>query len=280
MDAGADNRLLPDLDGPGALPGPGLQTRQIFQRRRQGDGLVNGTGGKNGGQEAVHIGPLPAVIRLNVLRNIQRVIAGGGNHAEDLPGLVVVHRHRPGMAVQGLISLVIVPGVKGQGQLPAPVRAKGPVDQIPTRHPVRKRVQRPSPDVPLKVPHSVERRLTNHLAVIVSPLPIFRGGQHIPVPVQHSPGSQLPLAVVKVTVKSGGRPASPLRQIAEEEKNHPRRQRQSQQKANHRPVFNFLHKNPPFPSPRLSSIVSRLSSPVPRPPAGGGGCSRGSPLPP
>ena len=100
------------------------------------------------------------------------------------------------MTVQGLISLVIVPGVKGQGQLPAPPRAKGSVDQIPARHPAGKSIQRPNPDVPLKVPHSVERSLADHLAVIVSPLPVFHGGQHIPVPVQHSPGGQLPLTIV------------------------------------------------------------------------------------
>ena len=132
------------------------------------------------------------------------------------------------MAVQGLIRLVIVSGVNGQGQLPAPVRAKGPVEGVPACQLMGKGIQRPGSDAALKIPHSVEGGLADNFAVIVSPFPMSCRGQHVPIPVQYRPGDELALGVVKVTVKGGRSPASPLGQIAEEEKDHPRRQRQSQ----------------------------------------------------
>ena len=97
--------------------------------------------------------------------------------------------------------------------------------------------------------------LADGLAVVVRPGPVFSGGQHVPVPVQHRPGGELALGVVKVAVKSGGGPVPSLGEIAEEKHDHSRRQNQGQQKADHRPVFNFLHTKTSFPVPRFPSFV-------------------------
>ncbi len=181
------------------------------------------------------------------------------------------------MAVQRLIRFVVVPGVDGQGQLPAPSGAKGAIHEIPACELSGKGVQRPGSDVALKVPHGVEGGFADGFAVVVSPLPVFGGGQHVPVPVQHGPGGQLALGVVKMAVEGGGGPAFPLGEIAEEEEDHPRPQRQSQQQADKGPVFNFLHKSYLLAEPSSSPV----SFPASRPssPRRGGGCSRGSLLP-
>ena len=125
--AGADDGLVPDLDAARTGPGPLHQVRDLLQRRRQGHGLVHGPRRESGGQEAVQIGALIPVIGLDVLRYVQGVVAGGGDHAQDLPGLVVIDRHSAGVAPQGLVGGVIVPGVDGQVQIIPLLGAEGTV---------------------------------------------------------------------------------------------------------------------------------------------------------
>ena len=72
---------------------------------------------------------------------MQRVIAGSGDHTENLSRLVIVHCHRARVAVQGLVGLVIVPGVDGQIQVAPPVGAEGAVQQTVARQLVGKGVQ-------------------------------------------------------------------------------------------------------------------------------------------
>ena len=167
VDAGAGDGLLPHLDAAGAVPGPRLRIRQVFQRRRQGHGFEHGPRHKGRGKKTVQIGPFIAVILLQIRRNIHGIIAGRRNHAQNFTGFVVVHRHRPGVAVQGLVGFIVIAGVDGQVEIAALLRAEGSVHQIVARQLVRKGVQHPGADLAVQVPHGVEGGLADLRAVVI-----------------------------------------------------------------------------------------------------------------
>ena len=139
--AGADDGLVPDLHAALAGPGAVLQVRQFLQRRRQRHCLIDGARREGGGQEPVQVRALVPVVGLDIRGDMQRVIAGSGDHTENLSRLVIVHCHRARVAVQGLVGLVIVPGVDGQIQVAPPVGAEGAVQQTVARQLVGKGVQ-------------------------------------------------------------------------------------------------------------------------------------------
>ena len=90
------------------------------------------------------------------------------------------------MAVQGLVRLVIVPGVDGQVQIRALVRTERAVQEVIASQLVGKGVQRPGADAALEVTHRVEGSLADRFIIVIGTLAVFPGGQDIAVPVQHT----------------------------------------------------------------------------------------------
>ena len=178
--------VFPDLHG--ALTGPGAlgKVRGLLQSRHQRHGLIDGAGRKRGGEKTVDIGAFIAVVGLDVRRHVHRIIAGRGNHAQDLAGFIIVYRHGTRVTAQRLIRLVIIAGVDGEIQIAAGVGAKGAVEQIVTGELIGKCVEGTGADVALQVSHRVERGLADIHIIIISALSVVcHGGEHVSVPVQH-----------------------------------------------------------------------------------------------
>ena len=224
VDAGAGDGLVPDLDAAGAVPCPGLRVRQVLQCRRQGHGLEHRPGHKGGGEKPVQVRALITVILFQILGDVQGVIAGRRHHAQDLTGLVVIHSHRPGVATQSPVRLVVIPGVQGQVQIAPPLRAECAVHQIKAGQLVGKGVENAGADLAVQISHRMEGSLADGFIFIVGAVAVFHGGQHIPVPVQHRAGDQHAVGIVQMAVKGRGGPLAALGKIPDEKYTHPRRQ--------------------------------------------------------
>jgi hypothetical protein len=121
---------------------------------------------------------------------VQRIVAGSGDQAEDLPGLVVVDRHGARLPAQRLIGHAVVIGVDGEVEAVAPLGAEGPAQQVVARELVGKGVEGAGADVALQIPHHVERGLADGLVVVIGAPAVDHGGEHVPVPVQHGAAGQ------------------------------------------------------------------------------------------
>lgn len=96
--------------------------------------------------------PLIPGIGFDVLRYIQRVVTGGGDHAQNLAGFIVVYRYGACMAVQGLIGFIVVPGVNGEIQFPALCSAEGAIEEVIASQFVSKGIEGTVPIFPCKSP--------------------------------------------------------------------------------------------------------------------------------
>ena len=155
------------------------------------------------------------------------------------------------MSAQGLVRLVVVPGVNGQIEVVSLLGPKGPVEQVIARKLIGKGIQSAGADVALEVSHRVERGLAHiHIIIIGTLSVVCHGGEHVSVPVQHRAAGQLAVRIIKVAVKGRRGPAAAIEQILAHEYAHSRRQAQCQDQAHQRSSFNLLHAVPPLPGQR------------------------------
>ena len=258
---GTNNGLVPDPDRSLAVPGSVFQLRDLFQSSRQCHGLINRTGCEGRGQEPVQISSLIPLVGLKIAGNKQRIVTGRGHHAEDLSRFIVVHCHGAGMALQGLIRLVVVTGIKGQVQFRPLLRTESAVDQIIACQFIRKGIQRTRSNVALQVTHRMKGGFPHIRIIIIGTFPVFRRGQDVSVPIQNGASRQHAIGIVQMAVKGRGSPIPAAGHISEQEQSQADCQHQGQNRADHGPSLNLPHPGPPLPQ-----TVPQLSQPVSVPP--------------
>ena len=125
VDIGAGDGVAADGDAAAAVEGAVCHTLQLFQGGSRSDHLKNGAGGKGGGKETVQIYAVILRVPIPDLRGICGVKAGGGHHAKDFTGLVVVYTDGTLGTVQGLIGRRLQSAVQGQIHPPAAAGGAG-----------------------------------------------------------------------------------------------------------------------------------------------------------
>ena len=248
-----DNAAL-QLQTPGAGEVPVQSAVQILQSRSSGHQLEHGARGKRGRQHPVQIHAVIPAVPVPDLRRVRRIKGGAGHHAQHVAGAVVVHRHGPLPAVQGLQGRSVQLCVNGQIYL---VSSGGGTRQRVKAHqaPPQGRLGGGG-DVVVPVPHHVERRPAN--GAVLRPA---AGGpviQHQAVPVQHLAQGQPSLPIGVVVGREGG-PLPAPHHIAHAEQHHSRRQHRHQRRQQHGPQLYLFQDRPSFPN--ISSTgISGISS--------------------
>ena len=251
---GAGDRAALQLQPPGAGEVPVQGPVQLLQGRGGGHQLEHGARGKRGRQHPVQIHAVIPAVPVPDLRRFRRVKGGAGHHAQHVAGAVVVHRHGPLPAVQGL---------QGGG---VQLRVNGQIYLVSSGGGTRQRVEAHQPlpqgrlgrggDVVVPVPHRVQSGPAN--GAVLRP---GAGGpviQHQAVPVQHLAQGQPSLLIGVVVGREGG-PLPAPHHIAHAEQQNSRRQHRHQRRQQHGPQLYLFQDRPSFPN--ISSTgISGISS--------------------
>ena len=245
---GAGNGLPAHDGGAGTGEGALEQIRELLQGGREGDCLKDGAWGEGAGEKAVEVDALIPGVPVLDLGGGGGVEGGGGDHTEDLTGLVVIDAYRSLAAVEGLIGDVIQPGVQSEVEVVS--LAKGvvrPGEEVIAGELVREGDQSAGADGAIWIAHGVEGGLSDCGVGVVAPLArLVHPGEHVPIPVQHPAHGQLPLAVVQVAVGGEGGPVPPVQQEPDQEQGQAQQQEQGEGQTDHRAFFNLFHRKPPF----------------------------------
>ena len=248
-----DNAAL-QLQPPGAGEVPVQGPVQLLQGRGGGHQLEHGARREGGGQHPVQIHAVIPAVPVPDLRRVRRIKGGAGHHAQHVAGAVVVHRHGPLPAVQGLQGRSVQLCVNGQIYL---VSSGGGTRQRVKAHqaPPHSRLGRGG-NVVVPVAHHMERRPANDAVLCPA-----AGGpviQKHPVAVQHLTQGQPPIPIGMVIGGEGG-PLSALHHIPHAEQHHSRRQHRHQRRQQHGPQLYLFQDRPSFPN--ISSTgISGISS--------------------
>ena len=88
----AGDRIAADFDAPGAGEAALEDVGQLLDGGGGRDDLEHGAGRECRGEDAVHVHAVIAAVAVGDRGRIGGVEVGGGDHAENLPGLVVIDR--------------------------------------------------------------------------------------------------------------------------------------------------------------------------------------------
>ena len=251
---GTGDNAAVQLQTPGAGEVPVQSAVQILQSRSSGHQLEHGARGKRGRQHPVQIHAVIPAVPVPDLRRVRRVKGGAGHHAQHVAGAVVVHRHGPLPAVQGLQGRSVQLCVNGQIYL---VSSGGGTRQRVKAHqaPPHSRLGGGG-NVVVPVAHHMERRPANDAVLCPA-----AGGpviQKHPVAVQHLTQGQPPIPIGMVIGGEGG-PLSAPHHIPHAEQHHARTQHSDQCQHQHGPQLYLFQDRPSFPN--ISSTgISGISS--------------------
>ena len=237
-----DNAAL-QLQPPGAGEVPVQGPVQLLQGRGGGHQLEHGARREGGGQHPVQIHAVIPAVPVPDLRRVRRIKGGAGHHAQHVAGAVVVHRHGPLPAVQGLQGRSVQLCVNGQMDL---VSSGGGAGQGVKAHqaPPHSRLGRGG-NVVVPVPHRVQSGPAD--GAVLRP---GAGGpviQHQAVPVQHLTQGQPPIPIGMVIGGEGG-PLSAPHHIAHAEQQNSRRQHRHQRRQQHGPQLYLFQDRSSFPN--------------------------------
>ena len=245
MGLGAGDLGPADDDFPIAMEGAVHQIVHLLDGSGGGHRFENGAGHHAGRQEPVEIHPFIGRIVIADLRGVLRVIGGGGHHAEDLPGFVVIDPHGALGPVQRFIGRGAKPGIQGEGDV-GPSGDADAGNRVIAAELARQTGLDAGADAPLRIPHGVESGHAHAFVFAILPFAVLGFGQHHAVSVQHRPTAQAASGVQMLVCRKGG----PL--AAVDEKPH-RKDAQSQhqgpgqKQAKEGPFFNLLHNDQTVP---------------------------------
>ena len=217
VDIGAGDGVAADGDAAAAVEGAVCHTLQLFQGGSRSDHLKNGAGGKGGGKETVQIYAVILRVPIPDLRGLCGVKAGGGHHAKDFTGLVVVYTDGTLGTVQGLIGCRLQSAV--QGQIHSPAAAGGAGEQGVADELLLKALQGGGGDVPLPVPYGVQGGPAE--SVVITVCPLGRIVQHNAAAVQNLSQDRY-ATIICAQISGEGGPAAAQSHIAHGIQDQPR----------------------------------------------------------
>ena len=243
MGIGTGDYVVPHLQLAGAAVTELGQILLLLDGRSSGHQLEHGARGKRGRQHPVQIHAVIPAVPVPDLRRVRRVKGGAGHHAQHVAGAVVVHRHGPLPAVQGLQGRSVQLCVNGQIYL---VSSGGGTRQRVKAHqaPPHSRLGGGG-NVVVPVAHHMERRPANDAVLCPA-----AGGpviQKHPVAVQHLTQGQPPIPIGMVIGGEGG-PLSAPHHIPHAEQHHARTQHSDQCQHQHGPQLYLFQDRSSFPN--------------------------------
>ena len=240
---GTGDNAAVQLQPPGAGEVPVQGPVQLLQGRGGGHQLEHGARGKRGRQHPVQIHAVIPAVPVPDLRRFRRVKGGAGHHAQHVAGAVVVHRHGPLPAVQGLQGRSVQLCVNGQIYLVS--SGGGTRQRVKAHQPLPQGRLGGGGDVVVPVPHRVQSGPANDAVLCPA-----AGGpviQKHPVAVQHLTQGQPPIPIGMVIGGEGG-PLSAPHHIPHAEQHHARTQHSDQCQHQHGPQLYLFQDRSSFPN--------------------------------
>ena len=226
----------------------GEQIGNVFNGGGKGDGFEYRAGSKCAGEEAVEVDAF--VLRVPIFDGgrIGRIKGGGGDHAQNLTGLIVVHTHRTLLTVHCLVGDIVEAGIQSEIEVVALAeRVVGSGEEVIAGELVGKGNQGAGADGAGEITHCMKGSLSHSgVFIVLTVARLIHPGQYVAVPVQHPADCQGAVGVVEMPVGGKGGPITALEEEAKNKQAKAQKQQQSEGQADEGAFFNLFHGRPPF----------------------------------